>query len=82
MAKRKSRGSGTKRAKKGASANGAIDSFVEAAIEISRAAESLRDSLEHMSKARDKGERLMKPVRRAGKKAMHTMRKAVARARK
>jgi hypothetical protein len=82
MKKSKSRGSGKKGAKKGKSNNGGTNTFVQAAIELSRAVDSFRESLEHMSKARDKGEKMMKPIQRAGAKAMRTMKKTVARARK
>ena len=51
--------------------------IIEAAIEIGHAAESLRDSLGHMKKARTKGASAMRPIQRAGKKTIHAVRRTI-----
>ncbi|HEV3245079.1 MAG TPA: hypothetical protein VG102_01860 [Candidatus Paceibacterota bacterium] len=54
---------------------GITNAVMEAAVEIGHAAESFKDSMTHVQKARQKGKRAVEPIRRAGKKAIHAVRR-------
>ena len=54
------------------------DAAIEAAIELGYAAQNLRDSLGHVSAARKKGGRVIRPLKKAGKKAAKAVRRTVS----
>lgn len=58
---------------------GITGAFVDAAVEIGHAAENFKNSLRHVQKARQKGRRVIEPVRHAGKKAMSAVRRTISR---
>ena len=53
------------------------DSLMEAAIEIGRAAESLKETYGHVKKVGTNSARAIKPMRQAGNKAVKAVRKAI-----
>lgn len=55
--------------------SGVTNALVNAAVEIGHAAEHIKSSLEHFSKAREKGKDAIEPVERAGKKAVDAVRR-------
>lgn len=82
MAKSKKPSVRTKASARGNQLSSITNSLVDAAVEIGRAAENLKSSIEHAQKAGKSGNKAIAPIRKMGEKAVRKVRKTISRKRR